>query len=372
MFDIPEEDDGRGMAGPEVTATRLDLAERSSKKRKLNNISKPAKEQTPGRKSLRGRQRASTILEATPGEESPFERGASTDDLGSLAVNTLRDRMPTVPEESSTPKNNIDQAVLQNETTNQEDDIQHEATDPPMAVTQTNVPSRLEARKSKASSSPSLSLNPGTNLSTKRRKKRNSRMSLTKPPKKRKSISQGLLPDPSNTTLEIDSPLATVPPPEVTRSRSHNNKTASIRDSESQELVEAPHKTAIRAKKTVSKRKATSMPDHLRKHSPGSKQKLNTVPVIVSRISRPRNNADDSEDDILAIPGSFPKLSGVNSIDVLGQVCRELVEKALDDQKKAVQMNDSSTSKEDWKRQKKVIELFGEELDSRLFQMVLS
>ena len=96
-----------------------------------------------------------------------------------------------------------------------------------------------------------------------------------------------------------------------------------------------------------------------------------SVPITVHRLSRLRALVfEDDDEDILAGPAPFPKKSGVNAIDVLGQVCREMIAKSMDTLQRGAQNEGHEGEKSEWKRKRKVVEMFGNELDARLFQMV--
>ena len=94
------------------------------------------------------------------------------------------------------------------------------------------------------------------------------------------------------------------------------------------------------------------------------------VPIVVHRLRVPAhaNDGEESENDELAKP-KFVRRGGVNAVDVLSQICRELVNKAalLMHRDESQENNDKRRS--EWRRKRKVIEAFGEEFDSRCFAL---
>ncbi|MCJ1438251.1 hypothetical protein MMC27_007639 [Xylographa pallens] len=100
------------------------------------------------------------------------------------------------------------------------------------------------------------------------------------------------------------------------------------------------------------------------------KQKAGTIPITVHRISHAKNlNHDPTVEDILSAPPPFPNKSGVNAIDVLSQICREMIAKSIDTLKQNTDKEQNQRQKAQWRRNTKAVEMFGDELDARLFQM---
>ena len=96
----------------------------------------------------------------------------------------------------------------------------------------------------------------------------------------------------------------------------------------------------------------------------------NSIPITVHRLNHLSiGDPSSAEDDILSCLPTFPNRSSVNAIDVLSQICREVVGKTVE----SLQL---AEAKEPGERQgveqhkRGVIELYGSELDARLFQMV--
>ena len=136
---------------------------------------------------------------------------------------------------------------------------------------------------------------------------------------------------------------------------------------------------AIKPGRKLKKQKASrkrpiepSSSSHQRQSSQEAKSKDDTVPVTVHRISHiHRLNFIDGEDDDLAGPPTLPKKSTVNAIDVLSQLCREMIGKTVEDMRKGAENERREERKAEWKRKRKAVQMFGDELDGRLFQMVI-
>ena len=98
-----------------------------------------------------------------------------------------------------------------------------------------------------------------------------------------------------------------------------------------------------------------------------------SIPITVHRLTRVRALMyEDDDQDVLAGPAPFPKKSGVNAIDVLSQICREMIAKSVDTLQRGAQNEGNGSRKAEWKKKRKAVEMFGDELDGRLFQMVRS
>ena len=98
-----------------------------------------------------------------------------------------------------------------------------------------------------------------------------------------------------------------------------------------------------------------------------SESVVGAIPVTVHRLSRVQEI--DDEADVLAGPAPFPKKGGVNAVDVLSQVCREIISKTVNTLQQGAEREGNNGSRAEWTRKRKAIEIFGDELDDRLFQM---
>ncbi|EAU35465.1 predicted protein [Aspergillus terreus NIH2624] len=106
-----------------------------------------------------------------------------------------------------------------------------------------------------------------------------------------------------------------------------------------------------------------------------------TVPVTVHRLVNVGSltgapQAEDSSDgeesaDELATTQSakLPNRGGVNAADVLGQICRETLEKTLTTLKNGITNETNAARRAEWTRKKKAVEAFGTELEGRLFEL---
>jgi hypothetical protein len=106
---------------------------------------------------------------------------------------------------------------------------------------------------------------------------------------------------------------------------------------------------------------------------PSKRQRDGAIPITVYRHSHPKNvemAETEAEDDVLAGPAPFPKKGSVNAIDVLAQICREIITKSLAAVQESAKNEPASNLKAQLKRKRQAIEMFGDVLDDRLFQMV--
>lgn len=65
----------------------------------------------------------------------------------------------------------------------------------------------------------------------------------------------------------------------------------------------------------------------------------------------------------------YPNRSGVNPADVLGQICRETLEKTVSSLESGISRESNSGRKAEWTRKRKAVEAFGTELEQRLFDI---
>ena len=105
--------------------------------------------------------------------------------------------------------------------------------------------------------------------------------------------------------------------------------------------------------------------------SKSSGLKAKSIPITVHRIAHVHSlNFTAGKDDDLAGPAPFPKKSTVNAIDVLSQICRETVSKSIETLNQSANGERGEGKKAEWRRKRKVVEIFGDELEGRMLQMV--
>lgn len=93
------------------------------------------------------------------------------------------------------------------------------------------------------------------------------------------------------------------------------------------------------------------------------------VPITVQRYTRPRHqNESDTDADILGADISFADRSGVNVVDVLGQMCDEVIDSNLAILHEAANNADNSTSKKEYRTKLRALEAFQEELRTRFLE----
>ncbi|KAI9767102.1 MAG: hypothetical protein M1840_005891 [Geoglossum simile] len=94
-----------------------------------------------------------------------------------------------------------------------------------------------------------------------------------------------------------------------------------------------------------------------------------TVPILVHRLST-RHSGDYAGEDAIFDPiPPHSNRSGVNAVDVLSQICRELITGSVEKLQQGAEQEDDNVRLREWKRKRKAIETFGEELEERLFEM---
>ncbi|KAI0103531.1 hypothetical protein F4814DRAFT_431739 [Daldinia grandis] len=96
------------------------------------------------------------------------------------------------------------------------------------------------------------------------------------------------------------------------------------------------------------------------------------IPIIVQRYTKRMHLNDDTNGDILNADIPFSNRGGVNVIDVLSQVCDEVVESSLETlHEAAVNAKDSATKKE-FRTKLRALEAFKEELRTRLLEHTIA
>jgi hypothetical protein len=96
-----------------------------------------------------------------------------------------------------------------------------------------------------------------------------------------------------------------------------------------------------------------------------------TIPVVVHRLTRPITYEETEEDaDILNEKIPFAKRTGVNAVDVLAQFCDEIVDSALTALEEGGSTAEDAPTRREYNTKLKAVEAFGEELRTRLLELV--
>ena len=96
----------------------------------------------------------------------------------------------------------------------------------------------------------------------------------------------------------------------------------------------------------------------------------NSIPITIYGPPSPassRSDASDVEDDPLAKIQVLPPVKTINPVDVLSQICREMIQKTSDSLAEKAQQNRERRS--DYTRRKKTVDMYGSELNARLLQL---
>lgn len=97
------------------------------------------------------------------------------------------------------------------------------------------------------------------------------------------------------------------------------------------------------------------------------------IPITVQRYNKPRSrSADDPEMDVLQMETPFANRNGVNVVDVLSQICDEVIESSLESLLETAVHAETAASKREYKTKIRAIKSFQEELHTRLIQHVSS
>ncbi|PGH11849.1 hypothetical protein AJ79_04646 [Helicocarpus griseus UAMH5409] len=103
-----------------------------------------------------------------------------------------------------------------------------------------------------------------------------------------------------------------------------------------------------------------------------------TVPVLIHRFANPSALHNLTEADVAEAPTNdptqptshkHPARTGVNPADVLSQICHETLEKTLSTLETGISRESNSARRAEWTRKRKAVELFGAELEQRLFEI---
>ncbi|KAJ5294378.1 hypothetical protein PENANT_c006G03542 [Penicillium antarcticum] len=105
---------------------------------------------------------------------------------------------------------------------------------------------------------------------------------------------------------------------------------------------------------------------------PVTVHRLANAVALGGRVAAATDSGDeqDSADELSSRQRTkVPNRGGVNPADVLGQICRESLEKTLNTLKDGIANEANVTRRAEWTRKKKVVEAFGLELENRLMDL---
>lgn len=133
------------------------------------------------------------------------------------------------------------------------------------------------------------------------------------------------------------------------------------------------------AKKSKQRRVQASPAKQSKPKAPKSKDKPSkrrrsdgeAIPIIVQRYTKRMHlNEGDSDADILNADIPFANRGGVNVIDVLAQVCEEVIDSSLETLHEAAVNAKDPSSKKEFRTKLRALEAFQEELRTRLLEHV--
>jgi chemotaxis protein histidine kinase CheA len=104
---------------------------------------------------------------------------------------------------------------------------------------------------------------------------------------------------------------------------------------------------------------------------PRDRKSGETIPVVVHRLTRPFvYDEDDTDADVLNEDVPFAKRSGVNAVDVLSQFCDEVIESGLTALEEGGSTAEDAATRREYNTKLRAVEAFGEELRTRLLELV--
>jgi hypothetical protein len=120
-----------------------------------------------------------------------------------------------------------------------------------------------------------------------------------------------------------------------------------------------PKKAALKAVKKPSKKAKKQV----RSGSP--------IPVTVHRLTKaPVYDDDESDADILNTENPYAKRGSANAIDVLAQVCKEVIDSSLDTIQEHRSSAQDNAAKREFRDKHRYVQAFGRELETRLLEHV--
>lgn len=116
-----------------------------------------------------------------------------------------------------------------------------------------------------------------------------------------------------------------------------------------------------------------------RKPAPARKRKTGgvggpSVPVKIQRFTKPRHldENDADADDILNVEIPFANRGGVNAVDVLAQMCEEIIDVSLQKLKEAFGTAQDAAIKKELRTKTRALEAFQEELRTRFLEHTIA
>ncbi|PGH06398.1 hypothetical protein GX51_02410 [Blastomyces parvus] len=192
--------------------------------------------------------------------------------------------------------------------------------------------------------------------------------------------------DKENVGREEDSQRQSTSPKRTTKPKRKSSRTVKERSRQTRPL---PPEEAVEEDAQAEPSQPKPPPRKQRRKRPADDQNTesepkprgSTVPVIVHRfanLSALQNITGDDEgtpSETAQAPDDpsgrhkYPSRSGVNPADVLGQICRETLEKTTSNLADSIQQESNASRRAEWTRKRKAVELFSVELEQRLFDM---
>ncbi|KAI4597094.1 hypothetical protein KJ359_004605 [Pestalotiopsis sp. 9143b] len=126
---------------------------------------------------------------------------------------------------------------------------------------------------------------------------------------------------------------------------------------------------AVAAKKPSGEKPKPKPKQSRKRHSGADEQ----VPITVQRYTQRRqHNESDTDADILSADIPFSNRSGVNVIDVLAQICEDVIDKNLTILHEAANNTDDAATRKEYRTKLRALEAFGQELGTRLLEHTIA
>ncbi|KAI9743636.1 MAG: hypothetical protein M1818_002952 [Claussenomyces sp. TS43310] len=105
---------------------------------------------------------------------------------------------------------------------------------------------------------------------------------------------------------------------------------------------------------------------------PERKQARQAIPVTVHRLTKPViYDEDDTDADILNLEIPFSKRGGVNAVDVLAQICEEVLESGLETLEEGGMNAADAPTRREYRTKLRAVEAFQEELRTQLLELTV-